>query len=215
MNVHHNKILPAAEVFNKNALLYEEKFMNVDAYSEWLEIFCSAINKVDADILDVACGPGNIIRQILNEHTNYHVLGIDLAPAMLQLAIKNNPAAQFLEMDSRNILQLNRKFDGIICSFIFPYLTPGEAEKFIADASQLLQIGGCIYISTMEGDEYLSGVQTSSTGDQLFMYYHQGHVIADILVKNGFKILNITRINQMSTNGKLVPEVIIIALKAN
>ena len=51
-----NKI--AVDVFNKLAKTYQDKFMNVDLYKDSFDFFCQNIKNENAEILDLACGPG-------------------------------------------------------------------------------------------------------------------------------------------------------------
>ena len=53
-----NKI--AVGVFDKLATLYQEKFMDVNLYSYTFDFFCDTIEKQNAGLLEIACGPGNI-----------------------------------------------------------------------------------------------------------------------------------------------------------
>lgn len=147
----------AVAIFNKLAKMYQDKFMNVDLYSESFDLFCNAIQKENATILEIACGPGNITKYLLNKRPDFNILGIDLAPQMIELAKINNPTANFLLMDCRQIESITSRFDGIMCGFCLPYLTLEETHNLINNVSNLLNLGGILYLSTMEGDYNLSG----------------------------------------------------------
>ena len=67
----------AVAIFNKLAKMYQDKFMNVDLYSESFDLFCNAIQKENATILEIACGPGNITKYLLNKRPDFNILGID------------------------------------------------------------------------------------------------------------------------------------------
>ena len=96
----------AVAVFDKLANLYQEKYMDVSAYHKSFDFFCDAVQKENPEILELACGPGNITKYILQKRPDFNVLGTDLAPNMLALAKKNNPSVNFQILDSRNIKQL-------------------------------------------------------------------------------------------------------------
>lgn len=162
----------AKDIFNTYALEYQDKYMDVGLYGDSFDYFCDQL-KIGADILDVACGPGNISRYLLNRRPDFRLLGIDLAPKMIELAQNNNPEAVFKVMDGRNIGQLEQKFDAILCGFCLPYLSGAESLKLIQDASNLLNEGGVFYISTMEGDYSTSGLQKNSKGDMLYQYFYE------------------------------------------
>lgn len=205
-----NKI--AVEIFNKLAQGYQDKFMDVSLYHDGFDIFCSHIKK-NANVLELACGPGNITQYLLKKRPDLNILGTDLAPNMIELAKINNPQASFQLLDSREIISLNKSYDAIMCGFCLPYLNKEEALILIADAAKILTNDGVIYISTMEDEYSKSDFKKGSSGDEIFMHYHQGDYLADTLKTNGFKTINIIRQNYPTTDGSKVTDLIIIAQK--
>lgn len=204
----------SVDVFNKRADLYQEKFMNVDLYQDTFDLFCNSIPRKQADVLEVACGPGNITKYLLEKRPDFNITGTDLAPNMIRLAALNNPAATFQLMDARNIGKINRTYDAVLCGFGFPYLSKEEVITFIADAARLLSATGVLYISTMEDDYSKSGIKRSvSTGDTTYTYYHQADYLMAALTENNFDILLLTRKVYPATDGMLTTDLVIIAVK--
>lgn len=183
----------AVDVFDKNASLYQTKFMDVSMYHDSFDLFCSRIQKKEAEILELACGPGNITKYLLDKRPDFKILGTDLAPNMIELAKLNNPSASFQLLDSRDITSLNKRYDAIMCGFILPYLSKEETEQLIKDAALMLNSQGIIYISTMEDDYSKSGFKKGSTGDEIFMHYHQADYLIDGLKASGFKMIDLQR----------------------
>ena len=205
----------AIDVFDKCADAYQDKFMDLDLYHESFDVFCNNIKKDNAHILDVACGPGNTTHYLLKRRPHLNISGIDLSPKMIALAQKNNPQAEFQIMDCRDISNLNKKYNGIICGFCLPYLSKEEAFEFIKNASKVLIINGLIYISTMEDDYSQSGFKTSSSGDRMFIHYHQADYLTQALNDSGFKIIDLRRQVYPSQDDKPTIDLIIIAEKYN
>lgn len=201
----------AADLFDRYAEKYQEKFMDVSLYHEALDVFCDHIPRNSTDILEVACGPGNITKYILEKRPDFHLLGTDLAENMIALAKQNNPAAEFRIMDARDINTLPHQYDGIICGFILPYLSPEETEKLVHDAAALLRPGGTLYLSTMENDESQSGTVTSSSGDQVYMYYYRSETLELFLEAAGFRIIDLQRITYRGNDNALTTDLVIIA----
>lgn len=203
----------AIGVFDKLAKLYQEKFMDVNLYGDTFDFFCDTIEKQNAELLEIACGPGNITKYLLNKRPDLKIFGIDLAPGMIELAQINNPNARFQLMDCRKIGTINKKFDAIMCGFCLPYLTKDETIKLLNDASTLLNSKGVIYISTMEDDYNKSGFKKGSTGDEIFMHFYQADFLTSILKKNNFNILKLDRKEYDTTDGTKTTDLIIIAEK--
>ena len=212
MQTDRNKI--AVDIFNKCATEYQLKYMNVDLYKPSLNLFCDSIKKENPEILELACGPGNITRYLLERRPDFKILGTDSAPNMVELAAINNPEAEFKQMDCRDIYFLEKKCDGIICGFGLPYLSKEEAVKLISDAALLLNDRGVIYLSTMKDDYEKSRVVKSSSGEyELYMYFHQEDYLAGALKGNGLKIIDIQHQDYSTQDETKITDLIIIAGK--
>jgi 2-polyprenyl-3-methyl-5-hydroxy-6-metoxy-1,4-benzoquinol methylase len=199
----------AIDVFNKNAELYMGKFMDVSLYDDTFDLFCSSIS-LNGNVLELACGPGNITKHLLDKRPDLKILGTDLAPNMIALARMNNPTAEFQLMDCRDIGKLEKKYDGIMCGFCLPYLSKEEAIKLIGDACKLLKPGGALYISTMEDDYSKSGFKKGSTGDEIYIHYHQENYLTKALKENGLTIIDLSHKVYPGEEG-IITDLVIIA----
>jgi len=205
------KILKPAEAFDKSAQIYQDKFMDVSIYAEPLHFFCDKITVAHARILDIACGPGNITKYLTDIRPGYDILGIDLAPKMLDLGRINVPGAEFQLMDCRDIGSIEQKFDGIVCGFCLPYLTREETFELIANVSGLLNNGGLFYLSTMEEDETnKSRYQTSSTGDQVYVNYYPEAYLREAMLDNNFEIISVKRFSETDRDGRVITDLVLI-----
>lgn len=158
--------------FNKLATQYQDRFMDYEGYLDTFDLFMSLIDKEDAKVLEIACGPGNVTKYLHSHKPSYKVFGIDVAPKMVDLAKINNPMAKYDVMDCRYLSHFNDSFDAIMCAFGLPYITQVDAVKLINDSSKLLEEKGILYISTMEGNysdsEY---VKSAAYNESTYVYY--------------------------------------------
>ena len=207
-----DKTQQAVDVFNKRADVYQDKYMDVHLYHTTLDLLLNNITRQNAAVLDIACGPGNITQYLLNKRTDLNILGIDLAPDMLRLARINNPTAEFQLMDCRDISKLEKQYDAIIIGFCLPYLSKEEAINLIHDAATMLNKGGILYISTMEDDYSKSRMQTSSSGDQLFMHFHQADYLTEAITESHLHIIDLRHQPYPTTDGTKTTDLIIIAV---
>lgn len=181
------------QTWNKIAALYQEKFMDLDLYDDTYDYFLEAIPVEKAQILEIGCGPGNISRYLLSKNADLNIIGIDIAPNMVELAKQNNPEAQFEVLDSRNIRTLNQTFQGIIVGFCVPYLSHYDVAQLIEDSAALLSDRGILYLSFVEGDYEKSGFISGSSGDRTYFYYHNLDFLKGKLESNGF---HLSRVDQ-------------------
>ena len=163
--------------------------MDLDLYDHTYDFFCDALKKDKPLILDAGCGPGNISRYLLTRKPEFHIFGIDVAPNMVTLAQKNNPAASYAVMDLRSIDQLQTQYDGIICGFGLPYLSEADVQKFIFDCHELLQENGMLYLSFVAGDPKQSGFKSGNSDKRIYFYYHSAEKIRKQLAETGFEEL--------------------------
>ena len=173
------------ETWNNIASAYQDKFMKFELYNETYDYICNAIPNQKARLLEIGCGPGNITHYLLSERPDFAIFGIDIAPNMIALARKNNPTAQFAVMDSRQIKDLKDKYDGIIGGFCLPYLSGEESKELIANAYDLLNEKGLLYLSFVEGDPAKSDFKVGN-GGRVFFYFHRLDDLEKQLVETGF-----------------------------
>ncbi|MBL0270180.1 MAG: class I SAM-dependent methyltransferase [Chitinophagaceae bacterium] len=201
------------ETWNKLASLYQDAFMDLNIYNESYDFVCKAITPPSAKLLEIACGPGNITKYLLSVRPDFSIFGIDIAPNMIELAKKNNPAAAFAIMDIRKIDEIKTKYDGIVCGFGLPYLSPAGCPKFITDCYNLLNDGGLLYISFVEGDAGASDYQVSGTGDRSYFYFYHLNDLSVQLAENNFGDFKIFKVEYKKADSNELHTIIIAKKK--
>ena len=205
----------SVDKFNEFANEYASRFMSVNSYKESLDLFCDLSKSNTPRILELACGPGNITNYLRQKFPKSEILGIDLAPKMIEIAKQTVADADFRVMDVRNVSTLDGNFDMIMCSFCFPFLSLPDATKLVADCAEKLNSGGSIYISTMEGTQDEAGFEaTSFSGSsEIYFNYFEQHQIEEMLTASGFHIELIKRQEYTEADGTLSTDMIFIGSK--
>ena len=208
-----NKITQST--YNSAAENYQDKVMGMDLYNDTYDLFCELVEKENADIFEIASGPGNVTNYLALKRPDFNITGSDIAANMLELAKANNPKADFLLMDCRDIESLDRSFDAIMCAFCMPYLSKEECSKLIMDASKLLHPNGLLYFSTMEDEYSKSGFETSSFSgeDKVYIHYHQEDYLMDCLTQSGFQLIDLQRKDCPEPDGTFLKDMIFISRK--
>lgn len=208
-----NDYLNTFKMWDKHALAYQAKFMDLDLYNDTYDKFCKLLNQ-NSTVLEIGCGPGNITKYILSKRPDLKIDGIDVAPNMIALAKENNPTAHFEVMDCRNINTISQKYDAVIGGFCMPYLSDNDCEKLIHDSSNLLNNKGIFYFSIIEGDYQQSGYEVSSNGkDKIFVYYYSEFFLKKALQKSGLICLEVHRKNYSKADGTVDTHLIFITQK--
>lgn len=200
------------DTWNNIASLYQDKFMNLDLYNDTYDFICKAIATPNAKLLEIGCGPGNITKYLLSQRPDFDIFGIDIAPNMIELAKKNNPTANFAVMDSREIKNLDKKYDGIIVGFCLPYLSPTESNELISNSYDLLNENGLLYLSFVEGNPEESDFKVGS-GGRVYFHYHNLDDLITQLKKFNFDQLEIFKVKYKTSETEFDIHTILTAKK--
>ncbi|KEP69559.1 methyltransferase [Thioclava dalianensis] len=93
-----------------------------------------------ARVLDLGCGAGEPVAGWLIAQ-GFAVTGVDIAPAMLEIAKDRFPAARWICADMRG-LDLGERFDAVIAFDSFFHLSPQAQQDMFATFAQHLTSGG-------------------------------------------------------------------------
>ncbi len=206
--------LKTINIYNQYVKEYVNKFMHFDLYNDTFDYFLTLLPK-ESKVIELGCGPGNVVKYFSERRPDLTILGIDLAPEMIREAKTINPNSEFLLLDIRNTDQINKKFDAVIAAFCLPYLSYEDLESFFSNLKNLTTDKGVVYLSCMEGAKEKSGFEkTSFTGDsEIYIYYHQRDVLESFLLKNGFVIDNFFTKDYPEADGTTTTDLIYIAGK--
>ena len=202
------------DTWNNIASIYQDKFMELDLYNDTYDYICNSIAKPKAKLLEIGCGPGNISKYLLSQRPDFDIFGIDIAPNMIELAKLNNPTARFAVMDSRQISNLDTKYDGIIGGFCLPYLSPAETDKLISDSYYLLNDNGLIYLSFVEGDRNKSDFKVGGGGRVYFHFHNLDHLKTQ-LIRTKFDEIETFKVKYKTSETEFDIHTILTAKKKN
>jgi len=197
--------------WNKLAKAYQDKFMDISDYKDSLDHFISIL-ETGSKVLEAGCGPGNITSYLYSARPDLEIMAIDFAPSMIGLAKMNVPQAEFLVMDCRDVNDIDKKFEAIVCGFCIPYLNLDDCKAFIKNISSKLEERGFIYISWIEDDHARSGFEVGSTGDGTYVYYYDEAFMIQQAELNHLEIIK-TYSWQIERRGKQTTESIYILRK--
>jgi SAM-dependent methyltransferase len=102
-------------------------------------------------LIDVACGTGRCLEELRRW---YEVEGVDLSPAVLELARQRLPDVPLHEADMREF-DLGRMFDAVTClsSSIAWMLTPTDLDRAVANMARHLREDGVLVLEPWDSPE--------------------------------------------------------------
>ena len=186
--------------WNMLAQRYHDLFKDIKIYDKSYRLFCEAILKTNANILELGCGPGNLTRSLLEWRPDFNILATD------------NPGAHHQLLDVRKLDSLKESYDGIVCGFCLPYLALNDCSKLIEDSTHLINKDGVFYLSFIEGNKETSKIESSSDGKhQMEVFYYSQNFISNLLTQNGFETIHLIKIPYSKANGYSEVHLIFIA----
>ena len=106
------------------------------------------------DVLDVGCGTGPVIARLHEKYPEKHYVGLDLTPAMIEVALaKNLSNAEFVVGDAENLPFEDASFDAVLCSNSFHHYPNPEA--FLREAHRVLRPGGKLVLRDYTASDFV------------------------------------------------------------
>ena len=105
-----------------------------------------------AEVLSVGCGPGVILRSVVNLDSSIRATGIDISRERLQQARernRDNSHVQFVCGDAQAMEFQSNSFDLVYCRMLLQYLK--EKEKAVSEMARVCKPGGTVLLQDLDG----------------------------------------------------------------
>lgn len=151
-------------------------------------LFADLVRAIDGGpVADVGCGPGHTTALLRELGTD--AFGIDLSPAMIEIARREHPGARF-EVGSMTDLKLaDDSLAGVLAWWSLIYIPDEAVPDVLGQFHRVLRPGGVLAIGFHVGDE--SKIETTGAGDQpiqTYVYHRRPSRVADWLREAGFTV---------------------------
>lgn len=174
-------------VFNTHADLYHQKFGQLEALEDAIHLFCKHLSN-QASVLELGCGPGNVLKYINDLMPNVQLEGWDIAENMIEIAKNSLPNHLFKVKDAEQFLNENRRFEGLVFSFCAPYISSSALESVLLKINDQLVDGGVLMFATMIGRADSSG--WFGEGERkLYTYIHEEKTLRNLFTSLSWKTL--------------------------
>jgi SAM-dependent methyltransferase len=126
-----------AGVFSRHAAAYRARHRQIVSRGRMRAIELLA-PRAGERVLDLACGPGNVSRHLVG--AGARVIGIDVAPGMLELARADVPEAMYVRGDLEWLPLAERSCDAAFCGHGFQFVP--DLPRALREARRVLRTGG-------------------------------------------------------------------------
>ncbi|MDF2967383.1 MAG: Methyltransferase type 11 [Nocardioidaceae bacterium] len=137
------------ETFQLNrqqAQAYDDLFVPA-LFGQWAPqlVDCARVREGQS-VLDVACGTGVVARAARDVVEAGRVVGVDLNPAMLEVALAARPDLEWVQGDAEDLPFADAEFDVALCqSALFFFAHPGRA---LSEMARVIVPGGVVALQT-------------------------------------------------------------------
>jgi 2-polyprenyl-3-methyl-5-hydroxy-6-metoxy-1,4-benzoquinol methylase len=156
------------------------KYDNAQEFEEFIKLLPRK-----AKILDAGCGAGIPVAKLLAEK-GYDVTGIDISEKMLEMAHKNVPKANFLQMSITAITYKPEIFDGIIAAYSVIHIPKENHARVFEQFNNILKENGILLISL--GMKEFEGT-SDWHGANMFWSHYDAKKSMSLVKAAGFEII--------------------------
>lgn len=145
-----NKKEESRQTFDMQANKYDTTFYGNHARKIYPYILNEIIHCYGDEVLDLGCGTGALMAQVISEDYRRNVTGIDISKQMITVAKQNlGNKAVLVIGDSEKLPFSDQYFDVVYCNDSFHHYP--NPQKVIEEVYRVLKVGGTFII----GDTYL------------------------------------------------------------
>lgn len=135
------------QLTREQAQAYDDLFVPA-LFGQWApQLLDCARVRPGQSVLDVACGTGVVARTARDAaEPSGRVVGVDLNPAMLEVAREARPDLEWVQGDAEDLPFADAEFDVALCqSALFFFADPGRA---VAEMARVVAPGGVVALQT-------------------------------------------------------------------
>lgn len=140
----------------------------------------------NAQVLELGCGAGIPMTQILSEH--FQVTGIDISSQQLSLARQNVPQAKFILSDMVNLEFESNYFDAIVAFYSITHVPRLEHKQLLSNIYRMLKKGGLMMLTMGYGDSP-DTISPDWFGSPMFFSHFDGDTNLKLVQETGFNII--------------------------
>lgn len=143
-----------ASLYDAMGVKYEKAFTDMPARQKSLEWLLSHLPRTGCKILDIGCGTGCPVAQVLSSAPHNHLVhGIDVSEEMLSAARQSVPSATFEQIDARKFEAEEASYDAVTSYFaLLQDISHDEIRETIQKIFNWLKPGGFFILGTVPVD---------------------------------------------------------------
>lgn len=153
-----------------------------------LDRFAEAVRPLGIAV-DLGCGPGQIARYL--HERGIHVIGVDLAPGMIELARELTPSVEFFQGDMLALDVPDEAWGGIAAFYSIIHVPHERLVETFRELRRVLVPHGVLLLAFHRGDEIVHRDEMWEQPVNLDFIFLERRQVEDYLRAAGFEILEV------------------------
>jgi SAM-dependent methyltransferase len=138
---------------------------------------------------DLGCGPGHVARYL--HERGVDVRGIDLSPAMVEVARRLNPGIEFRQGDMRSLEIEDGTFGGTAAFYSIIHIPRPEVVTALVEMKRVLRPGGLLLLAFHIGDDVVHLDEWWGHPVSVDFIFFRTEEIAGYLREAGFQVVEV------------------------
>lgn len=147
-------------------------------------------------IADIGCGPGHVTRYLASIGAD--ALGIDISPAMVDIARHDNPGLRFEVESMTDLAEADQSLAGAVLLYAIINLGPADRERTFGQLMRVLRPGGIILVAFHIRSEEFAAGETNKIDTwfghsvDLEGHFLEPEEVIDEIAAAGFDVVSVT-----------------------
>jgi ubiquinone/menaquinone biosynthesis C-methylase UbiE len=181
------------DCYNKTAANYAEKFINELENKHLDRILLNAFaveNIGKGKLVDLGCGPGQTTKFLFDCGIT-NIVGVDLSPEMVNVAINKHPQLSFVQADILNLKFSEKSVGSAIAFYSIVHFDYEQAKAAFREIKRVLIHNGQFLFSFHVGNEKIHLDNFLDHEVKIDFYFFETSKIKDLLLEIEFEIIDI------------------------
>ena len=169
------------------------------------------LNESFDSIIDVGCGDGRLVKELMNDFPNKDIQGVDYSAEAIKLAKALNKKGKYKQKDITH--NADEVFDIVTLIEVFEHIPLELADSFVDGIANHLKTNGVLYVTVPHNNkpvEYkhyrhfsvkslVSCFESHFKVIEIIPFESNGHIkkLIDVFLTNRFFILNVRRLKNV------------------
>jgi len=186
------KLNDIIDCYNKTAEKYADKFINELEQKHLDRILLNSFaieNSNNGRLVDLGCGPGQTTKYLFDCGLT-NIIGVDISPAMIEIAKKINPTLKFETADILNLKYTDKTFGSAISFYSIVHFGYEQIKIAFKEINRILADDGQFLFSFHIGNNIVHLNDFLDQAVNIDFYFFELNKILDLLKETSFEIID-------------------------